>query len=85
MRMLYPDWKYCIEAMLGEKLHWQCNELLWEMHDAAYSVEDAVAKLLEIKFPEYAVVRTGYRGTIRGIIKKCEYFSQVTGRPRQAV
>jgi len=70
MRTLYPDWKYNIEAYLHMQIPFEWNELLWWMYDERYSVEDALEHIVKIHFPDWHVVRTGYRGTIRGIIDK---------------
>jgi hypothetical protein len=45
--MVYPDWKYQIEALLGQKLPWEMNELLWELHDLHISTCEAACRILE--------------------------------------
>jgi hypothetical protein len=70
-RMVYPDWKYKIEMYLGQKIHYDCNELLWHMHDMGLTPEEAFEELTFRANPLAKVVwiRSGYRGNIvRGVI-----------------
>ena len=68
--MVYPDWKHSVEEYLGMSIPYEWNECVWDLWNKRFSVFDAAAHILEVRYPGHNVIRTGYHGKVVGIYQR---------------